>query len=97
MNLFLTSLLKLPDTSISGKVVTLSDEPLSGIPPPCPQPDPAAVQVEAGAAPGVMITPTIQVPAADIGNSGQLLLYIYMPSSVNFGINIPGRTVTLEK
>jgi len=66
----------------------------SVISPPSPQPDPAAVQVEVGAAPGVMITPTIQVPAADIGNSGQLLLYIYMPS-VNFGINIPGRTVTL--
>ena len=60
-----------------------------------PQPDPGAIQIEVGTHDGVTLTPTVQVAAADVGTSGQLLMYIYLPV-FNFGITIPPKTVTLE-
>jgi len=58
------------------------------------RPDPADVVVTVGAADGVMITPTIQVVPSDVGTSGYLLMYIYVPAS-NYGVNIPGKQTTL--
>lgn len=60
-----------------------------------PQPNPADIQIEVGAHDGVMLTPTIQVDPADVGITGSLLMYIYLPA-FNFGLNIPGKSVTLE-
>lgn len=59
-----------------------------------PQPNPGDTQVTVGATTGVMITPTIQVATGDVGSSGFLILYIYAPA-INYGVNIPGRQVTL--
>ena len=59
-----------------------------------PQPNPTDVQVTVGATTGVMITPTIQVATGDVGSPGFLILYIYVPAS-NYGVNIPGKQVTL--
>ncbi|MCD6390183.1 MAG: hypothetical protein J7L69_12290, partial [Desulfobulbaceae bacterium] len=60
-----------------------------------PQPNPAAIQIEVGAAAGVTMTPSMQVAAGDVGTTGQLITYIYLPI-FNFGITIPGKSVTLE-
>lgn len=60
-----------------------------------PQPDPGAILIEVGAHDGVTLTPTVLVDPADVGTTGQLLMYIYLPA-FNFGINIPPKSVSLE-
>jgi len=59
-----------------------------------PQPNPAAIQIEVGAHDGIMLTPTVEVDPADVGATGSLLMYIYLPD-FQFGLNIPGKSVTL--
>ena len=51
-------------------------------------------EVRVGACPEVVIQPTMQVPAADVGQTAQLIMYIYLPD-LGFGISIPSRAVTL--
>jgi hypothetical protein len=56
--------------------------------------DPAANPVTVGACPDITIRPTLQVPAADVGQTATMIMYIYVPAA-GFGINIPPRQTTL--
>ncbi|MBN2232904.1 MAG: hypothetical protein JW781_08820 [Deltaproteobacteria bacterium] len=56
--------------------------------------NPVANPVMVGACPDVIIRPTLQVPAADVGKSATLIMYIYVPAA-GFGINIPPQQATL--
>jgi hypothetical protein len=56
--------------------------------------NPTANLVPIGACPDVIIRPTLQVPAADVGQTATMIMYIYVPAA-GFGINIPPRQTTL--
>jgi hypothetical protein len=56
--------------------------------------NPEANPVTVGACPDITIRPTLQVPAADVGQTATMIMYIYVPAA-GFGINIPPRQTTL--
>jgi hypothetical protein len=59
------------------------------------QPNPADVQITIGAAPGIMITPTLQVVPEDVDTVRYLVMYLYLPV-YGVGVTVPGKLVTLQ-
>jgi hypothetical protein len=56
--------------------------------------DPSETQVVVGACHDVIVHPSLKVPAADVGKSATMIMYIYLPS-FGFGINVPARGTTV--
>ncbi|MBW1646454.1 MAG: hypothetical protein JRJ56_09105 [Deltaproteobacteria bacterium] len=56
--------------------------------------DPTAAPVAVGACAGVVIRPTLAVPAADVGRPAQLFMYLYLPAA-GLGFNLPGKSQVL--
>ena len=56
--------------------------------------DPTTNIVHVGACSDVVIQPSMKVPATDVGQAAQLIMYIYLPA-LNFGVNIPSKSVIL--
>jgi hypothetical protein len=55
--------------------------------------DPEDHEVQVGACANVFIQPTLKVPAADQGQTAQLIMYLYLPDD-GFGVSVPAAGTT---